>query len=150
MQLHSKSWISFSLHAVLKGFIVPSHHSTMCLSKMSVFSIVIAFTFDNSSMLSNEVMLVLSRILSCTPCYHFAAQGRHQNMQMLCLELWSASIKWNPNFSMLVCQIFFFEANEMQRNAWLMNWLANIMGCEDSFKEMDLLQEHQNFWDKVQ
>jgi len=30
-----------------------------------------------------------------------------------------------------------------------MNWLANLTGREDSFKEMDLLQEHQNFWDKV-
>jgi hypothetical protein len=30
-----------------------------------------------------------------------------------------------------------------------MNWLANLSGLENGFKEMDLLQEHQNFWDKV-
>lgn len=30
-----------------------------------------------------------------------------------------------------------------------MNWLANTTGLEDAFKEMDVLQEHQNFWDKV-
>jgi hypothetical protein len=35
------------------------------------------------------------------------------------------------------------------RNTWLINWLANISGRENAFKEMDLLQEHQNFWDKV-
>jgi len=35
------------------------------------------------------------------------------------------------------------------RNAWLMNWLANLSGLENAFQEMDLLQEHQNFWDKV-
>lgn len=35
------------------------------------------------------------------------------------------------------------------RNAWLMNWLANLSGLENAFKEMDLLQEHQNFWDKI-
>lgn len=31
----------------------------------------------------------------------------------------------------------------------MMNWLANLTGKEDGFKEMDLLQEHQNFWVKV-
>jgi hypothetical protein len=30
-----------------------------------------------------------------------------------------------------------------------MNWLANLTGMADAFKEMDLLQEHQNFWAKV-
>ncbi|EDR02124.1 uncharacterized protein LACBIDRAFT_332685 [Laccaria bicolor S238N-H82] len=36
------------------------------------------------------------------------------------------------------------------RNAWLMNWLANLTGKANGFKEVDLLQEHQNFWAKVQ
>lgn len=35
------------------------------------------------------------------------------------------------------------------RTAWLMNWLANLTGKVDGFKEMDLLQEHQNFWAKI-
>ncbi|KAF8163626.1 hypothetical protein B0H34DRAFT_837464 [Crassisporium funariophilum] len=35
------------------------------------------------------------------------------------------------------------------RNAWLTNWLANLSGLAEGFKEMDLLQEHQNFWDKI-
>ena len=30
-----------------------------------------------------------------------------------------------------------------------MNWLANLTGMANAFKEMDLLQEHQNFWAKV-
>lgn len=30
-----------------------------------------------------------------------------------------------------------------------MNWLANLSGNQDGWKEMDLLQEHQNFWAKV-
>jgi hypothetical protein len=30
-----------------------------------------------------------------------------------------------------------------------MNWLANLTGKINGFKEMDLLQEHQNFWAKV-
>ena len=30
-----------------------------------------------------------------------------------------------------------------------MNWLANLTGKANGFKEMDLLQEHQNFWAKV-
>jgi len=30
-----------------------------------------------------------------------------------------------------------------------MNWLANLSGKVNGFKEMDLLQEHQNFWAKV-
>ncbi|KAJ7054575.1 hypothetical protein C8F01DRAFT_995323 [Mycena amicta] len=35
------------------------------------------------------------------------------------------------------------------RNAFLMNWLANLSGKPNAFKELDLLQEHQNFWLKV-
>ncbi|KAJ6582441.1 hypothetical protein B0H10DRAFT_1756651, partial [Mycena sp. CBHHK59/15] len=35
------------------------------------------------------------------------------------------------------------------REAYLMNWLANLSGKLLRFKEMDLLQEHQNFWLKV-
>ncbi|KAJ7864341.1 hypothetical protein B0H13DRAFT_2353767 [Mycena leptocephala] len=35
------------------------------------------------------------------------------------------------------------------REAYLMNWLANLSGKLFGFKEMDLLQEHQNFWLKV-
>ncbi|KAF9473609.1 hypothetical protein BDN70DRAFT_937307 [Pholiota conissans] len=35
------------------------------------------------------------------------------------------------------------------RKAWLVNWLANLSGKPDGFKEIDLLQEHQNFWLKV-
>ncbi|PBK71025.1 hypothetical protein ARMSODRAFT_987944 [Armillaria solidipes] len=34
-------------------------------------------------------------------------------------------------------------------HAYMMNWLANLTGKRNSFKEMDLLQEHQNFWLKV-
>ncbi len=30
-----------------------------------------------------------------------------------------------------------------------MNWLANLSGKDNGFKEMDLLQEHFNFWAKV-
>jgi len=30
-----------------------------------------------------------------------------------------------------------------------MNWLANLSGCPNRFKEMDLLEEHLNFWAKV-
>ncbi|KAF8141068.1 hypothetical protein K438DRAFT_2114906 [Mycena galopus ATCC 62051] len=35
------------------------------------------------------------------------------------------------------------------REAYLMNWLANSSGKLLGFKEMDLLQEHKNFWLKV-
>ncbi|PPR00907.1 hypothetical protein CVT26_015517 [Gymnopilus dilepis] len=35
------------------------------------------------------------------------------------------------------------------RHAYLMNWLANLSGKINGFKEMDLLQEHQNFWLKI-
>ncbi|KAF4621737.1 hypothetical protein D9613_012151 [Agrocybe pediades] len=35
------------------------------------------------------------------------------------------------------------------REVWLNNWLANPSGRPNSFKEMDLLQEHLNFWLKI-
>jgi len=34
-------------------------------------------------------------------------------------------------------------------DAFLNNWLANTSGKPDGFKEIDLLQEHFNFWLKV-
>ncbi|KIM79039.1 hypothetical protein PILCRDRAFT_10701 [Piloderma croceum F 1598] len=34
-------------------------------------------------------------------------------------------------------------------NAFLKNWLANLSDKVDGFKEMDLLQEHHNFWAKI-
>ncbi|THU99993.1 hypothetical protein K435DRAFT_818414 [Dendrothele bispora CBS 962.96] len=37
----------------------------------------------------------------------------------------------------------------MPRKLFLHNWLVNISGKANSFKEIDLLQEHQNFWLKV-
>ncbi|KAJ7875341.1 hypothetical protein B0H14DRAFT_3548964, partial [Mycena olivaceomarginata] len=35
------------------------------------------------------------------------------------------------------------------RDAYLNNWLVNLTGKIRAFKEIDLLQEHQNFWAKV-
>ncbi|KAJ7806710.1 hypothetical protein B0H14DRAFT_2381776 [Mycena olivaceomarginata] len=35
------------------------------------------------------------------------------------------------------------------RDAYLNNWLVNLTGKLNTFKEIDLLQEHQNFWAKV-
>nr|GAT50185.1 predicted protein [Mycena chlorophos] len=35
------------------------------------------------------------------------------------------------------------------RRAFLLNWLVNLSGHPNGFKELDLLQEHQNFWLKV-
>ncbi|KAF4603981.1 hypothetical protein EYR40_001156 [Pleurotus pulmonarius] len=39
--------------------------------------------------------------------------------------------------------------NPVLRNAFVKNWLANLSGRMNGFKEMDLLQEHQNFWAKI-
>lgn len=41
------------------------------------------------------------------------------------------------------------STNAAHSNAFLKNWLANLSGKINGFKEMDLLQEHQNFWAKV-
>ncbi|KAJ7075015.1 hypothetical protein B0H15DRAFT_792379 [Mycena belliarum] len=35
------------------------------------------------------------------------------------------------------------------REAYLNNWLVNLTGKIRAFKEIDLLQEHQNFWAKI-
>lgn len=35
------------------------------------------------------------------------------------------------------------------RHAYEVNWLVNLSGRANAFKEVDLLQEHQNFWAKV-
>jgi hypothetical protein len=35
------------------------------------------------------------------------------------------------------------------KSAYLKNWLVNVTGKMNAFKEVDLLQEHQNFWLKV-
>ena len=35
------------------------------------------------------------------------------------------------------------------KHGFEMNWLVNLTGEENRFKEVDLMQEHQNFWQKV-
>ncbi|TFK51493.1 hypothetical protein OE88DRAFT_1712644 [Heliocybe sulcata] len=35
------------------------------------------------------------------------------------------------------------------REAFLLNWLVNLTSHPDGFKEVDLLQEHHNFWAKI-
>ncbi|KAI1783591.1 hypothetical protein LXA43DRAFT_320644 [Ganoderma leucocontextum] len=35
------------------------------------------------------------------------------------------------------------------RQAFLMNWLVNLTGQPNAWKEVDLLEEHQNFWAKI-
>ncbi|KAL1677976.1 hypothetical protein EV122DRAFT_278607 [Schizophyllum commune] len=35
------------------------------------------------------------------------------------------------------------------RRLFLHNWLVNLTGRSDGFKEVDLMQEHQNFWAKI-
>ena len=47
------------------------------------------------------------------------------------------------------CHKIFTVDNFHDSDAFLMNWLANLTGKLNGFKEMDLLQEHQNFWVKV-
>ncbi|KAJ7607150.1 hypothetical protein FB45DRAFT_993941 [Roridomyces roridus] len=37
----------------------------------------------------------------------------------------------------------------MPKKFFLHNWLVNVKGVPNGFKEVDLLQEHQNFWAKV-
>jgi hypothetical protein len=37
----------------------------------------------------------------------------------------------------------------MFSRAYIMNWLVNMTGRPGGFKELDLLQEHMNFWAKV-
>ncbi|KZT27989.1 hypothetical protein NEOLEDRAFT_1154640 [Neolentinus lepideus HHB14362 ss-1] len=39
--------------------------------------------------------------------------------------------------------------NPKLREAFLMNWLVNLTGLPNGFKEVDLLQEHHNFWAKI-
>ncbi|THU77690.1 hypothetical protein K435DRAFT_701848, partial [Dendrothele bispora CBS 962.96] len=39
--------------------------------------------------------------------------------------------------------------NPLYRKLFLHNWLVNLSGKANAFKEIDLLQEHQNFWLKI-
>ncbi len=39
--------------------------------------------------------------------------------------------------------------NHSYSEVMLDNWLVNLTGHVDGFKEVDLLQEHQNFWAKI-
>ncbi|KAJ3831844.1 hypothetical protein F5878DRAFT_672513, partial [Lentinula raphanica] len=38
---------------------------------------------------------------------------------------------------------------EILKKFYLHNWLVNVTGKENRWKEVDLLQEHQNFWAKI-
>ena len=56
----------------------------------------------------------------------------------------------NPKLRQVLFLRIAFHTDTLQcSDAFLTNWLANLTGKVDGFKEMDLLQEHQNFWAKV-
>jgi hypothetical protein len=63
---------------------------------------------------------------------------------------WHTLKGWILAYNKLLClsgNILFIYVDP--NNAFLKNWLANLSGKVNGFKEMDLLQEHQNFWAKV-
>ncbi|KAF9778380.1 hypothetical protein BJ322DRAFT_983297, partial [Thelephora terrestris] len=45
--------------------------------------------------------------------------------------------------------MFIHVFNDKQREAILNNWLVNLTGKAGQWYEVDLLQEHLNFWIKV-
>ncbi|EDQ99724.1 uncharacterized protein LACBIDRAFT_334739 [Laccaria bicolor S238N-H82] len=77
--------------------------------------------------------------------------GKCQNILMQCsAPLWTSKL-WILIYGTLLCSHGFLKLINIHslRHAYLMNWLANLLGRPNSFKELDLLQEHQNFWLKV-
>ncbi|KAJ6631959.1 hypothetical protein B0H10DRAFT_1901500 [Mycena sp. CBHHK59/15] len=49
----------------------------------------------------------------------------------------------------MVMMRVFYLLTRSGRRYFLHNWLVNLTGRPYSFKEVDLLQEHQNFWAKI-
>jgi hypothetical protein len=86
-----------------------------------------------------RVWMVMMRTPKTMPKYAdaiFETLGR--------LETYDPSLKY-------VTIIFFFCAlvDNNNRKFFLHNWLVNVTGNPNGFKEVDLLQEHHNFWLKV-
>jgi hypothetical protein len=55
----------------------------------------------------------------------------------------------NPNYTTYLLETYcnlVFEFPEDMRQALLENWLVNLKGLPGHFLEMDLMQEHCNFW----
>ncbi|KAJ7815904.1 hypothetical protein B0H14DRAFT_3111784 [Mycena olivaceomarginata] len=59
------------------------------------------------------------------------------------LKCWPPRLQY-PQLSF--CRVF---TDTNFREAYLNNWLVNLTGKIHAFKEVDLLQEHQDFWAKV-
>ncbi|KAJ3885085.1 hypothetical protein GG344DRAFT_70836 [Lentinula edodes] len=73
---------------------------------------------------------------------------------VLVLRIWMLMM-WTPKTMPRYANAIFKTLGRLQhyperlRKMFLHNWLVNLTGCANGFKEVDLLQEHTNFWIKV-
>lgn len=70
-------------------------------------------------------------------------------IQRLLFQFWGAgSTNYGRELLHLMCSVL-YEWSEELRKAIFMNWLVNPSGLPGHFHELDLLQEHLNFWLKL-
>lgn len=63
-----------------------------------------------------------------------------------CVTTYPEKLRYGSHTSIhIIVQNTYYQ----HRKFFLHNWLVNVTGQPNCFKEVDLLQEHQNFWAKV-
>ncbi|KAF8170903.1 hypothetical protein K438DRAFT_2059793 [Mycena galopus ATCC 62051] len=73
---------------------------------------------------------------------------------VLVFRIWAVMMR-SPKTMPKYADAFFETLNRIQtydpvlQKFFLYNWLVDITGLANRFKEVDLLQEHQNFWAKI-
>lgn len=82
-------------------------------------------------------------------CILNVARIECQSIHSQFIKLYLTSMTIQTSSSMYPSYIWFSVNNCKYSNIYLHNWLVNMTGRASHFKELDLLQEHQNFWAKV-
>ncbi|KAJ7890049.1 hypothetical protein B0H14DRAFT_3705721 [Mycena olivaceomarginata] len=102
--------------------------------------------FENSVLYNHDSLLYLLLVSSI--------KAGDIGRVILVFRIWAVMMR-SPKTMPKYADAFFETLNRIKtydpvlQKFFLHNWLVNITGIINRFKEVDLLQEHQNFWAKI-
>ncbi|RXW17874.1 hypothetical protein EST38_g7988 [Candolleomyces aberdarensis] len=99
--------------------------------------------------LANTILFLRDAIWWREVCLAVAEGDTGRVLEMFKIWIFTFAGSKNPLYSSFLLEIycnFKYEFSEKLREAILMYWVVNLSGLPGCFIELDLLQEHFNFW----
>ncbi|KIJ11608.1 hypothetical protein PAXINDRAFT_157256 [Paxillus involutus ATCC 200175] len=104
---------------------------------------------ERDEALANSTLFVCSAIWWCEVCRAIAVGDLGRVWEILKLWIFTFAGGGNPNYTQYLLKLYCnirWEFLSLLKTAILNNWLVNPHSVIELFIELDLLQEHSNFW----